>query len=71
MSYDEMIRLAKETVINRYPNEEDGKLGIIYSSGMMEMQRVLLQSMLYDKLYVVTINQLDETTSLKSYVVEA
>lgn len=70
MNFEEMLRIAKATVLERYTDEEDDKLSMVYTSGVMELQRILLQSFISGKLFLVTLNKMDLSTSLKTYIPE-
>ena len=68
MDYEVMMAKAKAAVHSVDPNVDTDKLNLIYSSNMMELTRVLLMPTGVDKIYAVTLNTLDDSSSVKSYI---
>ena len=67
MGYDELMDAVKAAILTKYPDVNADHLESIYNNRMMEYQRVLMQYTDADILYSVTINMLENTTSVKVY----
>lgn len=70
MSYEELMKKVKEAIKAQHPEVDVDKLDQIYSSRMMEIQRVIMQSTEADVLYSVTINMLEDSVRVKTYVAQ-
>ena len=67
MDYGKLIDIAKQAIIEREWAQEADKLDVIWSGNMMELHRVLLRSIEQDKLFMVMVNDMDNTITCKAY----